>query len=88
MTAEERAILSALADVKHLTNRLQSFEGVLEKTNIKLDKLTEAASELKALQERLNAHNERIRALEQARVWFITFIVGAVVTAILKVIMR
>ena len=80
--------MSALSDIKHLANRLQSFESVLEKTNSKLDRLTEAAGELKVIQERLNSHNERIKALENARLWFITFIVGGVIAAVLKTVMR
>lgn len=88
MTEEEKATMSALSDIKHLADRLQSFEGVLEKTNSKLDRLTEAAGELKVIQERLNSHNERIKALENARLWFITFIVGGVIAAVLKTVMR
>lgn len=88
MTEEEKSIVSALSDIKHLADRLKSFEGVLEKTNSKLSRLTEAAGELKAIQERLNAHNERIKALESARVWLITFIVSVIIAAILKTVMR
>lgn len=88
MTEEEKSLLGAISEVKHLTDRIKSFESVLEKTNSRLEKLTEAAGEMKAFGERMKSYEERIKSLENSRWWVITFLIGGVLAAVLKTVMR
>lgn len=88
MTEEEKVLMGALSEVKHLTDRIKSFESVLEKTNSKIEKLTETAGEFKTFNERLKGYEERIKSLENSRWWVITFIIGGVIAAVLKTVVR
>lgn len=88
MTEDEKALMGTMAKIEHVSHRIHSLETLLEKTNAKLDKLTEATSEMRAFSERLKTYDERIKSLESTRWWLVTVLVGGVLAAVLKTVMR